>query len=184
MLRRDASSSGKVPWWFGIPFILGGIVALGFGAVLLQDELRFGTDGVPVTGTVLDTKYFSGGSDSGPSYTIVYTFIDPATGARHDGESDVEESVFDRAEPGQPIDITYLPANPQKSRVGSPDPQLLIPFAILGMGLLFIVVGGGMTLLARWQQRHGSVGFVTMSFGDGGTDDDDDVDLEGLPEFL
>ena len=134
----------------------------GFGFVLLQDELRFGREGVSVTGTVVETVYFSGGED-GPSYSIRYEFVDPATGTRHSGESDVSEETYDTSTAGDPVEVTYLPAEPTKSRLGSPEPQLFIPFAVMGGGAIFLVIGGGLLLLTRYIRRNGAPSWVTIS---------------------
>jgi hypothetical protein len=56
MTLRAGSGKGQLPWWFGAPFALGGLVVVIFGFVLLQDELRFGREGVSVTAVVTDTR--------------------------------------------------------------------------------------------------------------------------------
>src|SRR5919107_618643 len=52
------SGSGQLPWWFGVPFVIGGLVAAAIGVVLLMDELRFGREGVSVGGGVVETVYW------------------------------------------------------------------------------------------------------------------------------
>lgn len=170
------SRSGKLPSWFGIPFLLGGVVFLGVGVVLLQDELRFGSEGVSAAGTVLDTIYHPGGGEDGPTYSIRYEFVDSATGTRQAGESDVSEEAFDAASAGDPIEVTYLPAQPTKSRVGSPEPQLFVPAIMFGAALLFIVVGAGFLIAMRWMRSNGGSGAMWMGIGSGVDDDDDDLD--------
>jgi Protein of unknown function (DUF3592) len=184
------SGSGQLPSWFGLPFLAGGIIAAVFGFVLLQDELRYGREGVSVTGTVVETIYFSGGED-GPSYEARYEFVDPATGTRHGGQSDIDESTFDRMTAGDPIEVTYLPAEPTKSRVGSPEPQLLIPLALFGMAAIFIIVGVGLLLLTRRLRSHGAPSWLTVSSGSGGTwnasaasGSDDDADSNPLAAYF
>lgn len=171
--RRSGSGpsrSGQLPSWFGIPFLLGGLATAVFGFVLLQDELRFGREGVSVSGTVIETVYFSGGED-GPSYSLRYEFVDPATGTRHFGQSDVSEETYDTSAAGDPVEITYLPAEPTKSRVGSPEPQLLIPLIVMGAAAIFFVVGGGMLLLTRYMRKHGTPSWVTISHGSDSSSD-------------
>jgi hypothetical protein len=152
--------SGQLPWWFGIPFLLGGILLLGLGFVLLQDELRYGRDGVSVSGSVVEAVYHPGGGEDGPSYSIRYTYVDPATGSHLAGESDVSEEVFDAADPGEPIEVTYLPAEPSKSRVGSPEPQLFVPVAVMGGGVIFAVIGGGLLFLMRMFRSRSGPGWM------------------------
>ena len=159
------SGSGQLPSWFGVPFLLGGLVMAVFGFILLQDELRYGREGVSVSGTVIETVYFPGGGEDGPSYSIRYEFVDPATGTRHFGESDVSEEIFDSSASGDPVEVTYLPAEPTKSRVGSPEPQLLIPLLVMGGAAIFFLVGGGLLLLTRYMRRHGTPSWVTISNG-------------------
>ena len=163
MTLRVRSSSGQLPWWFGVPFALGGVVVLVFGFVLLQGELRFGSEGVAVIGVVTDTVYYAGGGEDGPSYEVRYQFIDPMTGRSHGGQSDVDESTFDATGTGDAIEVTYIPADPTKSRVGSPDPQLLVPFAVLGGGALFLIVGIGLLLLTRRIRRHGAPAWLQIT---------------------
>lgn len=170
-LRVGAGSGGArrsgsgLPVWFGVPFLLGGIFAAVVGVVLLLDEIRYGNEGVSLQGTVLETVYFAGGGEDGPSYSIRYEYVDPATGTSHRGESDVSEETFEMTSAGEAIEVTYLPAEPAKSRVGSPEPQLFLPLVVFGMAAIFIVVGVGMILLTLRIRRHGVPSWVTISSG-------------------
>lgn len=163
MTLRARSGNGQLPWWFGVPFALGGLLVVIFGFVLLQDELRYGREGVSVTAVVTDTRYFPGGGDDGPSFEIRYSFVDPATGTSRAGQSDVDESTFDATSVGDAIEVTYLPADPNKSRVGSPDPQLLVPLAVLGGGALFTLVGVGLLILTHRIRRNGAPAWLQIT---------------------
>ena len=79
----------------------------------------------------------------------------------------MSEETFDASTAGDPVEVTYLPAEPTKSRVGSPEPQLLIPLIVMGGGAIFLVVGGGLLLLTRHIRRHGAPSWVTISSGSG-----------------
>jgi hypothetical protein len=162
MTLRIRSSSGQMPIWFGIPFLAGGIFAAILGFVLLQEELRFGREGVPVAAVVTGTDRFSGGED-GPSYEVRYEFDDPLTGFHYFGRSDIDESTFDRTSVGDAVEVTYLPADPNKSRVGSPEPQLLIPLIVFGVAALFAIVGAGLLWLTIRIRRHGVPSWVTIT---------------------
>lgn len=146
-------TSGQLPWWFGIPFILGGLLFAGVGVTILLEELRYGSDGVAVTGTVTDLDYRPGSGDDGPTFTIRYGFTDPSGVERH-GATDVGEQEFDAVTIGGPVQVTYLPAEPTKHRVGSPEPQLIVPVAFIGGGLLFAVIGGGLLVFVRAMRRN------------------------------
>jgi hypothetical protein len=163
MSLRGRSNGGQLPWWFGIPFAFGGVVVLVLGFVLLRDELRFGSEGVSVVAVVTDAIYHPGGGEDGPTFELRYAFVDPATGRSHDGQSDVGEDTFDATEIGEQIEVTYLPDDPNKSRVGSPDPQLLVPAAVLGGGALFSLVGVGLLVLTWRIRRHGAPAWLTIT---------------------
>lgn len=145
-----------MPVWFGLPFLLAGLLAAGIGFSLHQDEQRYGREGVSVSGVVIETIYEPGTDDDGPSYSIRYEFVDPATGTRHGGESSVNEDEFYASDAGDPIEVTYLPVEPTKSRIGSPEPQLLVPLAVMGMGVIFSALGGGLLVLALAIRRRPS----------------------------
>jgi hypothetical protein len=172
------TKSGQLPWWFGIPFLIGGVFVVVLGLVLLRDELRYGSAGASVTGVVTDTIYHPGGGDTGPSYSVRYTYADPATGTGHQGESDVSEETFDTTATGDAIEVTYLPAEPTKSRVGSPEPQLLIPLIVMGGGGIFLVVGVGMLALTRYIRRNGTPSWVHVSSGS--SDETPDADMRAI----
>jgi hypothetical protein len=155
-------TSGKLPWWFGIPFALGGVVFAVLGITMVRDELRFGSEGVSIAGSVTDKDYSPGSGDSGPSYTIRYQFTDPATGRPYYGATDVSEDAYDEASIGSQIEVTYLPLEPTKSRIGSPEPQLMIPFIVLGAGGLFALIGVGM-LVVTWRiRKHGLPAWIQV----------------------
>ncbi len=179
------SSSGRFPVWFGLPFLAGGVLAAVLGFVLLQDELRFGREGVAVQAVVTGTDRFSGGED-GPSYELRYQFDDPLTGFSHFGRSDIDQSTYERTSVGDGVEVTYLPADPNRSRVGSTEPQLLIPMVVFGVAALFVVVGGGMLWLAIRIRRHGVPSWVTITSTAIATDPGDasDDDREDLPSAL
>ena len=158
-------SGGGLPVWFGVPFVVGGIFAAVVGVFLLMDEIRYGNEGVALQGTVVETVYFAGGGEDGPSYSIRYEYVDPQTGTTHRGESDVSEEAFETTSAGESIEVTYLPAEPTKSRVGSPDPQLFLPLIVFGMAAIFVIVGVGMIALTLRIRRHGVPSWVTISSG-------------------
>ena len=162
MTLRISSSTGQLPIWFGIPFLIGGIFVAILAFVLLQEELRFGSDGVAVEAIVTGTDRFSGGED-GPSYELRYQFEDPQTGFSYFGRSDIDEATYDRTAVGDTVEVTYLPADPNRSRVGSPEPQLLIPLIVFGAAALFIVVGAGLLWLTIRIRRHGVPSWVTIT---------------------
>jgi hypothetical protein len=169
-------TSGKLPWWFGIPFALGGVVFAILGVTMVRDELRFGSEGVSVAGTVTDKDYSPGSGDSGPSYTIRYEFTDPATGTPYYGATDVSEEAWDAAAIGRPIEVTYLPAQPTTSRIGSTDPQLLIPLVVVGAGALFAVIGLGV-LVVTWRiRKHGVPSWIQVENESSGTSDASQAD--------
>ncbi len=182
------SGSGQLPWWFGVPFVIGGLFAAAVGVVLLMDELRFGREGVSVAGTVIETTYSAGAGENGPSWSIRYEYVDPATGTSHRGESDVDESTYESTTAGAEIEVTYLPAEPTKSRVGSPEPQLFVPVLVFGMAAIFVAVGVFMLILVRRIRSHGAPAWLTVTSGSGTAaaatwahDDPDDDEAQDNP---
>ena len=165
-------SSGQMPSWFGIPFMLGGLLFAGIGGVIAMDELRYGSDGVAVVGTVTDLDFRPGSGDDSDTWTIRYQFTDTAGFERY-GFTDVSEDTFEAAALGGPIEITFLPAESGKNRVGSPDPQLLLPVVFIGAGLLFAAIGVGLLFLVRAMKRNQLPAWVQVT-----TEGDDEPDLQ------
>jgi len=148
------SSNGQLPSWFGVPFLLGGLAFLAFGFVLLLDELRLSNEGVTTTAVVVEKDYSPGGGDSGPSYELGYEFAPAGSTTNQHGSSDVSEEMYDATPLGAAVEVTYLPSDPTKSRVGSTDPQLFVSLMVLGGGLVFLVVGGAMLVIVPRMRRR------------------------------
>jgi hypothetical protein len=77
----------------------------------------------------------------------------------------VSEQTFESSAAGDPVEVTYLPAEPTKSRLGSPEPQLLIPLIVIGAGAIFAVVGTGLFALTLRIRKHGPPAWVHISTG-------------------
>jgi hypothetical protein len=139
--RRRRGGSGAPPIWFGIPFALMGVIAIAIGFVLFQGEQQYGREGAMVEGTVLDKAYDPGDDEESPSYHLRYEFLDPATGQRHGGSGSVSAATYSSMRVGDTVHVTYLPADPGRNRLGSPEPQLLMPMMVMGIGAIFALAG-------------------------------------------
>ena len=133
----------------GIPFALFGIVAIAVGFNALLDEQRLGREGATVSGIAVEKVYQLGDDESSTTYRIRYEYVDPATGQRHGGTALMDVSAFRVIQIGAPVQVTYLPADPATSILGAPQPQLLLPFGVFGVGLLFAVTGSLLIATSR-----------------------------------
>lgn len=166
--RRRIVGGGAPPLWFGMPFLLGGLLVLGIGMVNLRDEMRLADEGVEIAAAITDRVFRPASGDSSASYTISYEFLDSATGQRFAGSSSVSQGSFEALASRDVVLVTYLPSNPSTNRIGAAELQPFIPLLLGGIGALF--AGAGLVVLriswkAREKRRSGIVEAVPTASG-------------------
>ncbi|HEX5591470.1 MAG TPA: DUF3592 domain-containing protein, partial [Candidatus Limnocylindrales bacterium] len=150
--RRTRAGDAKIPIWFGPVFGLFGVVFLVIGLGLVRDELRLSSDGVRTDGTIVAASINHGTGDDADTYSIAYEF--PLTdGTTVRGSSQVDPATYERAVPGAPVEISYLPGDPATNRLGKPEFQPFPSLLVVGVASLFTVVGIGLTWTAVRQRR-------------------------------
>lgn len=138
----------------GLLFILIGLAILIGGAVSAVKQSRESARRVAATGTVVDLVKRVFTARSGGVYCPVVEFTTAA------GQVVRFESQFGTMpathQVGQTIRVHYEVADPQKAEVDSVTSRWFVPGCMIGMGLLFFVLGGsllviGILVLARQQ---------------------------------
>ncbi|HVP42889.1 MAG TPA: DUF3592 domain-containing protein [Terriglobales bacterium] len=156
--------------WLCVPFVLAGGTCLAVSVSLFGLEWQYHSSARKTDGTVLNkwrsasgpsgsvggtTSRGSGPSGSGVAYTIRYQYH-TASGSIWQDEDDVGPSYWNRLQPGDSLNVYYLPKRPGHSRVW------------LGMRwlwpLILLLVGGPMTfmgvvfeflIVADLRRKHG-----------------------------
>jgi hypothetical protein len=117
-----------------------------------QELQQLADDGVVVTGRVEDRD--SSRSGKSRRYRVTYSF--PVGDRRQTGRRSVSHATFDRLSPGASVTITYLPADPQVSRIGRVTADAAHDAAVRGYGgggALFAVLGAVLYAFTRAWRR-------------------------------
>ncbi len=153
--RRRRVTDGRVPMWFGLPFLALGLIAFAVSWGELQRELRFGDEGASATGTVVALRTET--DEDSTRYLVEYRFTDPA-GAPHGGTSGVDRSTWVGLRAGDAVTVTYLPSESSGHRLGTPQPDLAMPILFMGVGGLFAATGPVLLVVALRQRRAPETG--------------------------
>ncbi len=128
-------------WFGGIWLVVGTIflvVGVSVGVYRSQLNDRLDKEGRTVDGIVLTKEIYTTsnkrGSRSSPSYRVAFRFV-PREGEMVRGTADVTTEEWDLLEERGPIQVTYLPEQPQSYRVTGQSQDVLLP-------IIFGVVGG------------------------------------------
>lgn len=128
-------------WFGGIWLSVGGlflVVGVSVGIHQMRVDDRLEKEGRTVKGMVLTKEIYTtsskSGSRSSPSYRVTFRFT-PREGEAVRGAADVNAEDWDALEERGPIQVTYLPDQPQSHRVFGQSKEILLP-------LIFGVVGG------------------------------------------
>lgn len=128
---------------FGAIFIVAGLLSTVIGLGIAWEESRFSSEGRRVQATVLGKSIDPGDADEGTEYFVQYRFTD-AAGTVRDGSDQVGFSVYDAAREGGPIEVEFIPDDPDANRVGTEDAAL--SWIILGVGVLVLLIGAAVAL--------------------------------------
>lgn len=121
---------------FGIPFML-------LGRHILNLDARYASEGIKATATVLgkrvEEKWNSKEKRNDISYYITYKFS-PEGAPALESSASVSRDQYDKSSENAPIEVEYLKAEPEKSRlVGNNDK--VMGFVMLGVGGLLTLIG-------------------------------------------
>ncbi len=143
--------SGKNFWlWFGgiwlfvgAPFL---VIGLYIGAQNISVNKRLDTEGRSVEGMVLTKEIRSSSSShsrrssSVPTYNVTFRFVTPS--GLITGNAEVNVDVWENLVEREPIQVTYLPDDPQHYRIEGQSSGWVLPIIFSVLGGVFTFVGG------------------------------------------
>lgn len=132
----------RIPVWLGPLALAVGSAFVLVAFILGRTELRYGDEGVATQATIVRlwvSESENSDGDTTYSYHVGYEFVEPRSGRDYRGSDDVGELRFLGLQVGDMIEVSYLESEPTESRLGTPEPQLLLPMAIGAFGGLMIV---------------------------------------------
>ena len=128
-----AARQRQAPWWFGLFFMIPGLLEVGLGWSLRQEDIAMETVGVRTTAKVVEIDT----DDSAPMPQVEYA---DAAGATHKVRSSYGSSEFNHLRKGDSVEIFYLPENPQEIKIVTED-FLSMHWLMMMMGSVFVIVG-------------------------------------------
>ncbi|MGH7324638.1 MAG: DUF3592 domain-containing protein [Candidatus Rokuibacteriota bacterium] len=147
MRRRPKSFFGlakrSFAFWFGgiwlvcgAPFLIVGVYV---GIDTIRQQQQFQKEAQVTQGMVL-TKRISRSKDS-TSYWVGYRFNAPDGGVVKT-EVKVSGEFWDRLVEREPLQVTYLPSDPQNNRIEGAGPDWMLPGIFLILGIVLVPLGG------------------------------------------
>jgi hypothetical protein len=128
-------------WFGGIWLSVGSlflVIGISVGVHQMRVSDRLEKEGRTVEGIVLTKEIHTSsgkkGKRSSPSYRVTFRFV-PREGQAVQGSADVSAEEWDTFEERGPIQVTYLPDQPQSFRIAGQSKGIVLP-------LVFGVVGG------------------------------------------
>jgi hypothetical protein len=152
----------KNSWlWFGgiwlsvgaVFFVVGSSV--GVYQSMLSDRLdKKGrtVDGVVLTKEISTTSTKSG-TRSSTSYRVTFRFV-PRVGEAVRGTADLTKEEWDALEERGPIQVTYLPDQPESYRVPGQSKEIILPLIFGGVGAVVGSIGGFIVFNAAGTRRR------------------------------
>jgi len=163
-LSLSALARRSILLWVGLLFSIVGLVFLTIGVNASLEEHAYRTQGLDMQAVVLEKTLVRADRQNTPRtrYLVTYQFTS-ADGEVIDGTAEVPVEKWERLEAGQPFAVTYLPGDPDSSRLPGGNqwiPALVFTafggvFTLLGAGLAF--VDGRHLIRAARVLRHGLV---------------------------
>jgi Protein of unknown function (DUF3592) len=115
---------------FLIPFVLIGLVAIGWAVSSWYSWNAINQSGIPGTGEIVD-KQISSGDDS-DTYYVSYAYTHAETSYTH--KQSVDWDTYQNAEIGAQVSIKYVPSNPNIASLANKNNP---PYFIAGFSLLW-----------------------------------------------
>jgi hypothetical protein len=149
-------------WFGGIWFAIGVLflaVAISVDVYGARLGARFAAQGRTTQGVVLGKEIVSSSSSSSstsspPSYRVTFRFTDQR-GQTLRGSEELEAEAWDTLVEGGPIELAYLPDQPQTYRVqGRHDTTGILTLVFGGVGAALAVVGGFVLFNALRHRRR------------------------------
>lgn len=135
--------------WVGLVFLVGGVVAVGNGIRIAAQEQTYRTRGEIVQATVTTKALKPATRDRGTSYDVSFRFID-TDGRPLEGRLPVDAAAWEPLGAGSLIAVQYVPGDPRSIRLAG-HTRTADALVLLGLGLAFGTLGGGLTI---WHGRQ------------------------------
>jgi hypothetical protein len=137
----------------GAPFL---VIGLYIGAQNIIVNKRLDTEGRSVEGMVLTKEIRSSSSShgrrsSGPTYHVTFRFVTPS--GLITGDAEVNVNVWENLVEREPIQVTYLPDDPQYYRIEGQSSGWVLPIIFSVLGGVFTFVGGFLFFRSLGQLR-------------------------------
>jgi len=129
--------------WIGLAFVV-------LGIYFMRREHRIILDSPKAEARVIEL------APGGTSKTGAVEYTPKASFTTMDGAEIVftmAATIKPRVKVGDPVRVAYNPANPNRVRVLSFGYRFAFWYCIVGLGLLFLFIGGGLKLGNDWMQR-------------------------------
>lgn len=144
------TSSGKVPRWLGLFFIIMGLIAVTISYNNYKDSKELQQHGVQTEAVVTDVRRSESHSRKGHRSVTYYPTVQytDQAGNTHTVESNSGVSSRTRYQKGRSVQVLYMPNEPDCMEiVGLADPTS--NFIAIAVGGVFVVVGGWIALFMR-----------------------------------
>jgi Protein of unknown function (DUF3592) len=150
-------SARTFSWLAGALFAFVGLGLLYGGVQDAAKERAYRKHGQAVEALVISKSIQRASRDGNPStkYQISYRF-NAADGQIAEGTEIVDVETWERLEPGSPFRVTYLPADPQTSRVADAS-GIGSAVAMIALGSVLALLGGGFlswSAMRSWRERR------------------------------
>ncbi|MBD2596190.1 DUF3592 domain-containing protein [Nostoc spongiaeforme FACHB-130] len=128
---------------FGSIFAGIGSIFLITGIIIAIDTRSFSKNSIPAQGTVINVVKHKSRDSKGRSSTIYYPVIKFTANSGKVVEFEAGSGSNPPAySPGQQVEILYNPQEPESAAIHSWFDLWFLPIMFIGMGSLFVVIGG------------------------------------------
>ena len=130
----------KVLFVVGVVWLLPGLPLLAFGVKQLRDDRHFATAGRHTVGHVVSKAPRAGNpnrTQTSRGYHVLYQFTTPEH-VSVTNEATMSQSAYNALSDGGPIDVVYLPEDPNQSRALG---EYSTVWVTLPMGVVFTFIG-------------------------------------------
>lgn len=146
-------------FWIGIPCLLFAWFIVTVGWSMLERDAKFAKEGVQTAATVrskrIEDRWNSQDKRNDTYYYVTYEFSLP-DGAVQTSEVSTGKAEYSQAESGKPIEVVYLPSDPEQNRLVS-NSEATAGYLICGMGVIVGLLGFGFLfyeIKVRRQIKH------------------------------
>ena len=150
------TSSGNVPRWLGLIFIIMGLLAVTFSYKRHRESQELQQFGMKTEAVVTDVDRHESHSRKGHRRTVTYypivQYTDQA-GTSHTVESDTGVHSRTQYKRGDTVQVRYLEGNPERMEiVGLADPSS--NYIFMAVGGVFVIAGVWITLFKRDEENE------------------------------